>query len=396
MYVGNRLVVVLNTHDAIREAFRNPDIAARPENSVAKKLKNGHGIVMGTGAPWYQQRKFTAVTFSNFGIGKSPFQDQIAEEVKTMAAEFNKFEEKPFDPMMLLTNATSNVICAVEKIGSGLFQVFIPAFEYLQSTIDDELLQINSEQKEFIGGIISDHKNTFDPDNLRDYVDVYLNEIQRSQGSPKSSELNDHNLVATLVQLFVAGTETTSTTMRWILLYLIANPDIQLRVQNEIDHVVGRNRLPRLADKSQMPYTQATIHDVQRISSVPIMGLPHMASRDTTVKGYTIPQGSIVVPNIFKVDHDPVAWNQPWELKPERFIDENGTFCPSENVMPFSVGRRSCIGENLAKMELFIFVSHLLHQFTFKKPKDETLSLEGIMGGSYVPSDYKVQAIRRI
>ncbi|XP_072035594.1 cytochrome P450 2U1-like [Amphiura filiformis] len=396
MYVGNRLVVVLNTHDAIREAFRNPDIAARPENSTRKKLKNGHGIATANGAAWYQQRKFSAVTLSNFGIGKSSFQDQIAEEVKAVAAEFNKFDEKPFDPTLFLSNATSNVICSVEKIGSGLFQIFVPAFEYIHPNIDDELLQINIEQKEFIGSIVSDHKKTFDPDNLRDYVDVYLNEIQRNQGSSKSSELNDPNLLSTLVQLFVTGTETASTTIRWILLYLIANPDIQLRVQNEIDHVVGRNRLPRLTDRSQMPYTQATIHEVQRISSVVVLGIPHMTSRDTTVKGYTVPQGSLVVPNMYKVDHDQAVWNQPWELKPERFIDENGTFCPSENVLPFSVGRRSCIGENLAKKEMFIFVSHLLHQFTFKKPKDEILSLEGIMGGAYTPSDYKVQAIKRI
>uniref|UniRef100_A0A8C7EEW4 Cytochrome P450 2J2-like n=1 Tax=Nothoprocta perdicaria TaxID=30464 RepID=A0A8C7EEW4_NOTPE len=103
---------------------------------------------------------------------------------------------------------------------------------------------------------------------------------------------NDENLVACTLDLFVAGTETTSTTLRWALLYMAAYPDIQARVQAEIDAVVGQTRQPGLDDQACLPYTNAVVHELQRFSNVIPGSVPRLTTRDTLLRGFFVPKGS--------------------------------------------------------------------------------------------------------
>ncbi|XP_072022819.1 cytochrome P450 2U1-like, partial [Amphiura filiformis] len=171
---------------------------------------------------------------------------------------------------------------------------------------------------------------------------------------------------------------------------------IQHRIHQEIDLVVGRNRLPRLADKTELAFTSATLLEVQRLASIAPLGVPHFCGEGTTIGPYTIPKGSIVLPNLWAIHHDPDLWVNPDEFNPERFLDEDGELQEKEELIPFSIGRRVCIGDNLAKMELYIFFTHLLHQFTFKKPDDSPPpSLQGDSGLSYSPKPFLVEFVVR-
>ena len=251
-------------------------------------------MVMANGPTWRKQRRFTLSTFRDFGIGKSTFQDKISEEIQFVTAEFYNHGKNPFDPETVLTNAISNVICSVifgcrfqysdtefhrllelldktfKAAGSGGINIMLPILGKLDVRTNRQAKSLQDEIRELIGRFISSHKEKFDRNHLNDYIDVYLNELEHGDIGD-TENLNEKSLLLTVIQLFFAGTETSVTTLRWSLMYMMEYPEIQGRLRKEIDSVVGRNRLPRVSDK--LPYTEATIMEVQRIATIAPLGM---------------------------------------------------------------------------------------------------------------------------
>ncbi len=120
---------------------------------------------------------------------------------------------------------------------------------------------------------------------------------------------------------------------------MIAYPDIQRKIQDEIDSVVGRNRLPNISDREHLPYTEATMMEIQRIGSVAPLAVPHYASEDTALLGYNIPKGTIVLGNIWAVHYDPKKWKDPESFCPDRFLNNGVLIDQPEQYLPFSVGK---------------------------------------------------------
>ena len=126
------------------------------------------------------------------------------------------------------------------------------------------------------------------------------------------------------------------------------------------------------------------------------LGVAHAAASDTSFRGFVIPKGAFLFSNLWSVARDPNIWQEPDEFKPERFLNDKGEAVPREELIPFAIGRRSCPGENLAKMELFVFFTYFMHQFTFKTLENSPpLSLEGVPGLTYSPKPFKLCAIKR-
>ena len=252
------------------------------------------GVVFANGPTWIRQRRFTLSTFRDFGIGKSAFQDKISEEIHFVTAEFRNYGTKLFDPKIILTNAISNVIASVifghrfqysdtnfkrllqlfdelfTASGSGGINIFLPILQLLDMRRQRQTRPLRDEIRTFIGRIISNHKVKFDSNHLNDFIDVYLYELEHGDTGDKDI-VDDKSMLLTVIQLFVAGTETTVNTLLWTLMYIMEYPEVQTRLQKEIDSVVGRNRLPRIGDK--LPYTQATIMEVQRVASIAPLGM---------------------------------------------------------------------------------------------------------------------------
>ncbi|XP_072032639.1 cytochrome P450 2J4-like [Amphiura filiformis] len=410
--LGPMLVVVANDYYSIKEVGQHHCTANRP-NQI-NDLLDGDGIALCSGEPWLQQRRFTLTTMRSFGVGKMSFEEQISEETDHLLKEFQKHNGKPFDPKFPILNSTANVLCSVmfgkryeytddefhslldiidrltKSVGSGGAKMYVPILRNLIGNKDEDLF---TDFVRFLRKVVLDHQNLYDSQNLHDYIDVYLREMELSRDA--TSRLSEPNLVASLVHLFFAGTDTSANTIRWALLYMIQYPQIQKKVQEEIDSVVGRNRHPKLTDRPHLLYTDAVIHEVSRMCTVLPLSVPHSASQDFTIRGYNIPKDTVLVYNLWAAHNDPDMWKDPETFHPERFLDGKGGLHKTEFVIPFSLGRRQCIGEQLARKEVFIFFTHLMHRFTFKKPNDKPLNFKGELGITYSPVTFDICAIVR-
>ncbi|OXB82135.1 UNVERIFIED_CONTAM: hypothetical protein H355_009014 [Colinus virginianus] len=199
--------------------------------------------------------------------------------------------------------------------------------------------------KDFVFEKISKHKEDLNPSESRDFIDSYLQEMAKVSSveqtrleirRPDGSEFCEDNLVACTLDLFFAGTETTSTTIRWALLFMAVYPEIQARVQAEIDAVIGQSRQPALEDRNNMPYTNAVIHEVQRKGNIIPFNLPRQAVKDTVLAGFRVPKGTIIILHVYSVMLDKREWETPHSFNPEHFL-KDGQFWKREAFMPFSI-----------------------------------------------------------
>ena len=199
-----------------------------------------------------------------------------------------------------------------------------------------------------------------------------------------------------LYDLFFAGNDTTSTTLQWAMLYLVKYPQVQRKMREELDSVTGRARCPRWADKPDTPYIEAAIYELQRCANIVPMSVIHTALEDVTVGEYFIPKGTQVFPNIASVLKDPEVFSEPEEFRPERFLSEDGKRVESPpHWIPFGLGKRRCPGETLAKMELYLFLTGIIHNFTIENKPGDELTCEPKVGMMNKPKPFTVKFVPR-
>ncbi|GAU94491.1 hypothetical protein RvY_06259-2 [Ramazzottius varieornatus] len=215
--------------------------------------------------------------------------------------------------------------------------------------------------------LIQEHKKSFDPNSPRDYVDAFLC-VQEGRRRTEDSvgTYTDEQLMRNLGDLYVAGFETTTTFLRWALIYLILHPRVQAKLQGEIDVVIGSSRAPTMTDKAPMVYTEAVILEVFRLSDFLPFLIPHCATEDVQIDGYVIPEGTEIWPLVTYHYCNAKVWGDPQVFRPERFLDDKDQLLQSlaDEIQPYSTGRRACLGEPLAKMEVFILLTTILQHFT--------------------------------
>ncbi|XP_052603447.1 cytochrome P450 2D20-like isoform X2 [Peromyscus californicus insignis] len=333
----------------------------------------------------------------------------------------HKSKGHPVNPITLLNKGVCNVISSL--IYAHRFEYEDPFLNWLLKTLQESFGEDSGFIAEALNAVpvllripglpgkafpkvtalvdsldkmLMEHKASWDPAQPpRDLTDAFLAEMGKAKGNPESS-FNDGNLRIVVFDLFTAGMVTTSTTLSWALLLMILHPDVQSRVHQEIDEVIGQGRRPEMADQARMPYTNAVIHEVQRFADIVPVNIPHMTSRDIEVQGFLIPKGTTLIPNLSSVLKDETVWEKPLQFYPEHFLDAQGRFVKHEAFMPFSAGRRACLGEPLARMELFLFFTCLLQRFSFSVPDGQPRpSDHGVYALPVTPIPYELCAVVR-
>ncbi|XP_020031424.2 cytochrome P450 2J2-like [Castor canadensis] len=234
------------------------------------------------------------------------------------------------------------------------------------------------------------------PEAPKDFISCYLARITKAMDDPVST-FNEENLIQVVIDLFLGGTDTTATTLRWALIYMVHHGAIQERVQQELDTVLGTAQAVCYEDRERLPYARAVLHEVQRLSSVVAVGAVRQCVTSTCVRGYYIPKGTVILPNLASVLYDPECWETPRQFNPGHFLDKDGNFVVNEAFLPFSAGHRVCPGDQLARMELFLMFTTLLRTFRFQLPEGSPgLRLDYIFGGTLQPQSQEICAVPRL
>ena len=168
------------------------------------------------------------------------------------------------------------------------------------------------------------------------------------------------------------------------------NPELQQKLQEEIGQVTGNSRLPSLSDRGQMPYADAVVHELLRMTSVAPLGLPHKTTADLRFHGYNIKKDTIVFANLYGIHHAPEIWGDPENFRPERWFGESGQKHKTENFLPFLTGRRFCVGDGLAREQLFLYTTTLFQSYAVHFNLGKVPKLKGIFGLILNPSNVSV------
>lgn len=393
IHLGNVRAVVLSGYETVKDALVNhaDEFAERPEIPIFQDIHHGYGIAFSRGNNWKTMRRFTLTTLKDFGMGKRSIEERISEECRFLIKYFESQKGNPFNVSVVLNSTVTNVITSIvfgrrfdydnpllfrlaslvtetlKLLGSPrtLLYNMVPTFRFLPGDCKPIMKNID-ELQSFLRKTFLEHLQKLDRDDQRSFTDAFLVKQQKEKDNP-DTYFHDKNLISVLTTLFMAGTETTAGTLRWGLLLMAVYPEIQSKVQEEIESVIGTAQ-PQSEHRKQMPYTDAVIHEIQRFANIVPLNVPRETTVDITFKGYFIPKGTYIIPLLESVLHDETQFEKPNEFNPQRFLDAEGKFVKREAFMPFSAGRRICIGETLAKMELFLFFTGLFQKFTFHPP----------------------------
>ncbi|XP_072263503.1 cytochrome P450 2K1-like [Pyxicephalus adspersus] len=421
LQIGPQKMVVLCGYETVKDALINhaEEFSGRPHVPVFMDISKGQGLIFSSGNNWKAMRRFTLSTLRDFGMGKRTIEDKITEECQSLIKVFKAYKGKPFENTMIMNAAVANIIVSillghrfdyddpklrrllvivndnVRILGSPMVLLY-NAFPSLVQWLPGSHREVNPSVEEmhtFISETFTNQRNQLDVNDQRSFIDVFL--VKQKEEKPnREIYFNDTNLTVLVTDLFSAGMETTSTTLRWGLLLMMKYPEIQKKVQKEIEKVIGSGE-PQLIHRKEMPYTDAVIHEIQRFANIVPTNVPHATTQDVTFRGFFIPKGTHVLPLLYSVLRDKDHFEKPDEFYPQHFLDSKGNFLNNEAFIPFSAGKRSCAGETLAKTELFLFFTTLLQNFTFQAPPGAKLDLTGAVGFTTPPLKHEICAIPR-
>ncbi|KAJ7493151.1 cytochrome P450 [Mycena galericulata] len=185
--------------------------------------------------------------------------------------------------------------------------------------------------------------------------------------------------------LYGGGLDTMTSATTIFFLTMVLFPDVQRKAQEELDRVIGTDRLPTLRDQEHLPYIAAIQKEIYRWRTIgPLAGIPHCATEDNIHDGFFIPKGTLVINNLWLIAHDPTNYHDPMDFKPERFLGEVPELDPGSFV--FGFGRRKCPGIEIAESTIFIIMATCLSVFQFRNAKDE-------FGNDMPPADEFVSGV---
>ena len=414
IYFGQQRCFILNDAKLINEILvgQSKIFNWRIDNFIPGYENVPPGIVSGNYEHWQRFRRFGMRAMRDFGMGKEAMVVNIHNEVGHFIAELNRTAKQPLEPKTLLSNTVSNVICSLvfgkrfdfddlefRKLTAKIQEIIqrpptesavffmAPVIKYFKTFTDAvEMTKMQRITTEMVAKMVDHHRVGFDPRDIRDFPDLFI----QAENSDDPIDMKTFGVVMT--DMFMAGTETTSTALSWVLLYLSLWPEVKTKCQRLIDEVIESDRLPDLKDRAKLPYLDAVMYETLRLSSMVPGGVFHSnLDVPTKIQNYDCPPYTMIMYNAYLLQNDPDYWGDPDVFRPERWIDENGNLMShAGHFLAFGIGPRICLGEALAKVEFFIFITSILHRFDFELngPVDLRDSTQGSVIHS--PPNYEI------
>ncbi|XP_063793838.1 cytochrome P450 2F2-like isoform X2 [Pseudophryne corroboree] len=362
IYMGSRPAIVLTGYQAIKEALVDlgDTFLNRGDLPVLDRIFSYRGLTFVNGESWKQLRQFSLMTLKDFGMGKKSLEEPIQAEAQHLVEFYITLNGQPFNPSTTVACASSNIVTnillgtrydytdkkwmkilqdtchafhIVSSIWGQLYDMF-PTIMQLLPGPHKKIFHLLKPLEENIKENVRTHQETMDPSCPRDYTDCFL--IRMKQEEKNHHTFNMASLTKTVFDMILGASESSTATVNFGFLILIKYPELQDKLHEEIDRVIGQMRQPRVEDRNQMPYVNAFLHEIQRFSDVFPMGIARSTTRDVTFHGYCIPKGTDVIPMLSTVLWDPLHFETPGEFNIKHFLDESGKFKKNNGFMPFS------------------------------------------------------------
>ncbi|KAA0188387.1 Cytochrome P450 CYP3214A3 [Hyalella azteca] len=418
--------VYLFDYSTAKEAMARLEFADRPDTFSAFNVDDQKigGVLGSNGAHWQHDRRFVLRNLRNLGMGKSYLEEAINIEAKALVEDLKKYGGEAINYPDSFRTVALNIIWQMvastrydlrckdveciyrltnefrEKFTVlSLLPSFIPALGLLPKSLrhflfgDDVIDRFAEEMINVVNEAVDKHLEDYDPDKPRDLIDEYIKDMKESEGDDNSL-FRRGALNQIINELFFAGSDTVHSMMKWVAYLLARYPEYATRMQQQIDAVVPRDRMVSLDDKPNLPLIEAFTVEALRYSSMLVFNIQRSATRNTNINGYFIPKGTIVSVANYSIHHDPRYWDDPHKFYPERFLDDSATkyTAPKQGFFAFGSGRRQCVGELLARMELFLFTAAIIQHFDVRPPHGVDISQDEFvtLAGSHLPSDKKL------
>uniref|UniRef100_A0AC34RSM3 Cytochrome P450 n=1 Tax=Panagrolaimus sp. JU765 TaxID=591449 RepID=A0AC34RSM3_9BILA len=402
-------VIAVCDYNLIQELFVKDGEAyagRQPFGKLNEFMKGGHyGVVMTEGDFWKEQRRFTLNVMRNLGMSRTIMEEKILLEV----SDFFKSIDENIPPNSKSTKI--NMIPIVNVAIANVINQLLFGFAHHDEKSKEEFKKWRELMQEHMrfgtdAGLtialqcpeIFQYLPYF-KDKLQllkkqyrdvtkyyylDFTEAYLKEIAKT-----NENYTRKQLVNILYEMFIAGQETTANTTIYSMICVLNYPETQKKLQQELKTIIGSDRFITLADKPKLIYCQAFINEVQRLVNILAQNLLHKTTKDVEIMGYKIKAGTTIVPQISCVLYDEKIFPDPYKFEPQRFINENGQLKKIDELIPFSIGKRQCLGESLAKMNLFIFIANFYNHYQLGLVENKVPSMDKINGIAVQPKQFE-------
>ncbi|KAL3718555.1 hypothetical protein ACJRO7_003649 [Eucalyptus globulus] len=414
--MGTCDMVVASTPDAARAFLKTLDMnfSNRPPNAGATHMAyNAQDMVFADYGPrWKLLRKLSSLHMLG-GKALDEWTDVREAELGHMlrAMHESSRQGQPVVVPEMLTYAMANMIgqvilsrrvfvtkgsesnefkdMVVELMTSGgYFNIgdFVPSIAWMDlQGIEGGMKRLHKKFDALLTRMIEEHMATaHERKGKPDFLDILMTNCQ--ENNTGSETLNSTNVKALLLNLFTAGTDTSSSVIEWALAEMLKNPSIFRRAHEEMDRVIGRQRRLRESDLPRLPYLRAICKESFRKHPSTPLNLPRVSAEPCLVNGYYIPGNTRLSVNIWAIGRDPDVWEDPLEFVPERFLSEKHAKVDAHGgsfeLMPFGAGRRVCAGARMGVVMVEYILGTLVHSFEWGLPNgvdelnmDETFGL---------------------
>ncbi|KAL3642297.1 hypothetical protein CASFOL_013112 [Castilleja foliolosa] len=404
LHYGNMPTLIVSSSDGAREIMKTHDLtfADRTDIGVSRRLLyDCKDVSVSPYGEYWRQLKSICVLQLLSNKRVQSFGYIRKQETELLVKKIEKSSRLPVNLSEIFTGYANDVVCRsafgrkysegekgksflgllrefLELLGTISVGDFVPGLSWINRVngFDARVDKVAKELDEFLEGVIKERMEIFDQEGVdsekgENFVDILL-DIYLNNSSGVSFDRD--SIKAIILDIFAAGTDTTSTVLEWAMAELLRHPKILKRLQNEVRSIAKDDITEN--DLEKMHYLKAVIKETLRCHTPIPMLVPRKSRNDASVMGYDIPAGTMVMINAWAISRDPGIWVEPEKFNPDRFLNSSVDYKGLDfELIPFGAGRRGCPGIAFAMATNEFMLASLVRRFDWRLP-DEVKDLD--------------------